>query len=100
MSNKDGYVKRHVGGSGTEEATAVSILQKYKFSGSGTGADIKLRTSPPEAFLEDYNALQDAVNEMKASSNAKVRDPGTNDTLRECMEILSAYRSKYETLRE
>ena len=100
---KDGYVQRQVGGAGAEEVEANSILQKamgesvVKFRDRGTR--IKLRTDSAEHFVEDYDKLQTAVDNMLKSSNSRVKDPNINDTLRECQELLSTYQEEYNSLK-
>ena len=100
---KDGYVQRQVGGAGAEEIKANEILQKA-MGGSVVktrdyGTRIKLRTDSAEHFIEDYDKLQTAVDNMFKSSDSRVKDPNINDTLRECQELLSTYQEEYSSLK-
>ena len=99
---KDG-IQRRVGGTGAEEEEANKILQD-KMGDSATeagkkGSRIKLRTGKPEDFIEDYNNLQEAVDEMLSSDNEAISDPSINDTLRECQELLADYKDTYDSLK-
>jgi hypothetical protein len=102
---KTDFIQRRVGGSGTEEKEANNILQKHmqdsveKVGTNGRGTRIKLRTDKPENFIQDYENLQNAVNEMLSDSNKAIADPATNDTLRECRELLADYKDTYESLK-
>ena len=100
---KDGYVQRQVGGIGTEEELANDILQKTMgesvVKSRNRGTRIKLRTDSAEHFVEDYDKLQTAVDNMLKSGNSRVKDPNINDTLRECQELLSTYQEEYNSLK-
>ena len=105
VRTREGYIVRKVGGvnggGGTEETQANSILRKYMqyTRSTANNTNIKLRTDTPENFVEDYENLQKAVDEMYASKDERVRDASTNDTLRECQELLSTYQAEYESLK-
>ena len=100
---KDGYVQRQVGGAGEEEDEANQILQKAMGSSvvktRDRGTRIKLRTDSAEHFIEDYDKLQTAVDNMYNSPDSRVKDPNINDTLRECLELLSTYQEEYNSLK-
>lgn len=105
VRSKEGYIVRKVGGvnggGGTEETQANTILRKYMqyTKATNNNTNIKLRTDTPEHFVEDYENLQKAVDEMYASEDARVRDSSTNDTLRECVDLLSTYQEEYNSLK-
>lgn len=100
---KDGYVQRQVGGAGAEEVEANNILQEAMGESvvktRNRGTRIKLRTDSAEHFVEDYEKLQTAVDNMFKSSDSRVKDPNINDTLRECQELLSTYQEEYNSLK-
>lgn len=100
---KEDYVQRHVGGAGEEEEKAIQIIQEA-MGGSAKktrarGTKIQLRTDSAEHFVEDYDKLQTAVDNMLKSSDSRVKDPNINDTLRECQELLSTYKEDYDSLK-
>ena len=100
---KDGYVQRQVGGAGAEEVKANKILQEAMGESvvktRDRGTRIKLRTDSAEHFVEDYDKLQTAVDNMLKSGDSRVKDPNINDTLRECQELLSVYQEDYNSLK-
>ena len=103
-NEKGNYIHRQVGGAGKEEEEANKILQeelgeeRIKRS-RDRGTNIKLRTTDAETFIGDYEALQRAVNRMLSDSDENISNPGINDTLRECNELLSDYKETYESLK-
>lgn len=99
---KNGAVVRHVGGwnsiNGTEESESVDILEKAGLGtvdGTGAGIDVSLDMSDSSKFLEDYEALQAAAEQIKSDVGTK-----NNDTYREVQEILDASKEDYEKLKE
>ena len=109
---KDNKVTRHVGGTSTktvydengnrlggEEQVSVDILNKHGV-GTKTGArgfDVELNASDSGKFLEDYEALMAAAEEMESTLGEHLDN---SDTYREIKEMLDASKEQYEKLAE
>ena len=109
---KDDKVTRHVGGVSTktvydengnklggEEQVSVDILNKHGV-GTKTGArgfDVELDASDSGKFLEDYEALMAAAEEMEGTLGEHLDN---SDTYREIKEMLDASKEQYEKLAE
>ena len=109
---KNNKVTRHVGGTSTktvydengnklggEEQVSVDILNKHGV-GTKTGArgfDVELDASDSGKFLEDYEALMTAAEEMESTLGEHLDN---SDTYREIKEMLDASKEQYEKLAE
>ena len=107
-----GMIIRKVGGvdsSADEEKQAWDIIDKYlKDSGQSerrrrnnreTGL-VKIRTTSSQIFIEDFERLQNAAQEMMNSPIPEVSNPAINDTLREINDLLENHRTHYEQLKQ
>jgi len=94
-------VTRHVGGVGAEEYTAVDILSKHGLgtkTGRGNGIELSMDTADSGKFLEQYEELLAAKEEIEAKLDPK--DLSESDTYREISEMIDATETEYEKLKE